>query len=85
MRNMMRWLPLPRLSILRNGELLPRSCQSEGWLRGAKEKNVLACLGEWGGHKLQFGIDEYVFAALNLYLDIINLFLHILSLFCEQR
>merc|ERR1719443_528397 len=30
-------------------------------------------LGEWGGHKVQFGIDDYAFAALNLYLDIINL------------
>jgi len=42
-------------------------------------------IGEWGGHKVQFGIDDYVFAALNLYLDIINLFLHILSLFGERR
>jgi len=42
-------------------------------------------IGEYGGHKLQFGIDDYVFAALNLYLDIINLFLHILSLFGERR
>jgi len=42
-------------------------------------------LGQWGGHKLQFGIDDYVFAALNLYLDIINLFLHLLRLFGERR
>merc|ERR1719375_1213513 len=35
-------------------------------------------LGEWGGHQQQFGLDDYVFAALNLYLDIINLFLYIL-------
>jgi len=42
-------------------------------------------IGEWGGHKMQFGVDDYVFAALNLYLDIINLFLHILSLFGERR
>jgi len=42
-------------------------------------------IGEYGGHKVQFGIDDYVFAALNLYLDIINLFLHILSLFGERR
>ena len=27
-------------------------------------------LGEWGGHEQQFGIDAYVIAALNLYLDI---------------
>jgi FtsH-binding integral membrane protein len=42
-------------------------------------------IGEYGGHKVQFGIDDYVFAALNLYLDIINLFLHILRLFGERR
>ena len=28
-----------------------------------------------GNHRLQFGVDDYIFAALNLYLDIINLFL----------
>lgn len=42
-------------------------------------------LGSWGGHKIQFGIDDYVFAALNLYLDIINLFLYILSLVGSRR
>jgi len=42
-------------------------------------------IGEWGGHKYQFGIDDYVFAALNLYLDIINLFLYLLSLFGDRR
>lgn len=42
-------------------------------------------LGEYGGHQTQFGIDDYVLAALTLYLDIINLFLHILSLFGERR
>merc|ERR1719379_1506895 len=31
-------------------------------------------MGELGGHKYSFGIDDYVFAALNLYLDIIELF-----------
>lgn len=31
-------------------------------------------------HRLQFTVDDYVFAALNLYLDIINLFLFILRL-----
>lgn len=33
-----------------------------------------------GKHKYQLSIDEHVFAALNLYLDIINLFLYILSI-----
>lgn len=38
-------------------------------------------LGSFGGHQTQFGVDEYVFAALSLYLDIINLFVYILQLF----
>lgn len=42
-------------------------------------------LGEWGGHKAQFSIDDYCFAALNLYLDIINLFLHLLSLLGQRK
>lgn len=33
-----------------------------------------------GRHKYSIGLDEYVFASLNIYLDIINLFLYILSL-----
>jgi len=32
-------------------------------------------LGSYGGHKVQFSVDDYCFAALNLYLDVINLFL----------
>lgn len=42
-------------------------------------------MGEYGGHKQQFGIDDYAFASLNLYLDIINLFLHLLRLFGQRR
>merc|ERR1719326_1064404 len=39
-----------------------------------------------GNHKKhQFSVDDYVFAALNLYLDIINLFLYLLSLFGDRR
>ena len=34
-----------------------------------------------GTHKYQFDPDDYIFAALSIYLDIINLFLYILSLF----
>lgn len=38
-----------------------------------------------GEHKkFQFSVDDYVFAALNLYLDIINLFLMILSLLGDR-
>ncbi len=33
-----------------------------------------------GGHKLSISPDEYVFASLTLYLDIINIFLYILQL-----
>jgi len=42
-------------------------------------------MGGLGGHKNQFGIDDYVFAALNLYLDIINLFLYILQIIGAAR
>lgn len=39
-----------------------------------------------GAHKkFQFSVDDYAFAALNLYLDIINLFLMILSLFGQRN
>jgi len=43
----------------------------------------LICGGKHAKHK--FGVDDYVFAALNIYLDIINLFLYLLSLFGERR
>jgi len=42
-------------------------------------------MGELGGHAISFGIDDYVFASLNLYLDIVNLFLHLLALFGNRR
>lgn len=42
-------------------------------------------IGEYGGHGQQFSVDDYVFAALSLYLDVINLFLHLLSLFGERN
>jgi FtsH-binding integral membrane protein len=38
-----------------------------------------------GDHKVALSPDEYVFAALNIYLDIINLFLYILSLLGDRR
>merc|ERR1719198_1558127 len=43
----------------------------------------LICGGKHKKH--QFGVDDYVFAALNIYLDIINLFLYLLSLFGDRR
>mmetsp|Transcript_30423 Transcript_30423/g.70049 ORF Transcript_30423/g.70049 Transcript_30423/m.70049 type:complete len:241 (+) Transcript_30423:83-805(+) len=42
-------------------------------------------LGEYGGHKFQFSVDDYCMAALQLYLDIINLFLLLLELFGKRR
>jgi FtsH-binding integral membrane protein len=62
-------------------------------------QNVYCCLGIlifsfylifdtqliMGKGELRLGIDDYVFAALNLYLDIIQLFLYILQLFGERR
>jgi len=42
-------------------------------------------LGEWGGHSQQFAIDDYVLAALQLYMDIINLFMHILRLIGQRK
>jgi len=38
-----------------------------------------------GKHKYSISVDEHVFAALNLYLDIINLFLYILQLLGNGR
>merc|ERR1719443_1665513 len=37
-----------------------------------------------GEHKHQFTIDDYVLAAMSLYLDIINLFIHLLRLFGQR-
>jgi len=36
-------------------------------------------------HKHQFSVDDYAMAAINLYLDIINLFLFLLQLFGDRR
>lgn len=38
-----------------------------------------------GGKQYSISPEEYVFAALNLYLDIINLFLYILQLIAAAR
>jgi len=43
----------------------------------------LICGGKHSKHS--FGVDDYVFAALNIYLDIINLFLYLLSLFGDRQ
>lgn len=37
-------------------------------------------LGAAGGHKYQFAVDDYVFAALNLYCDLVNVFVHLVSM-----
>jgi FtsH-binding integral membrane protein len=41
-------------------------------------------MGEYGGHKEQFEIDDYIFASLNLYLDVVNMFLYILQMFGDR-
>lgn len=38
-----------------------------------------------GRHKYAISPEEYIFAALNLYLDIVNMFLYILSMLNEGR
>lgn len=38
-----------------------------------------------GNHAVKFGIDDYVFAALSIYLDIINIFLDLLRLLGDQN
>jgi len=38
-----------------------------------------------GNHKYSISPEEYIFAALNLYLDIINLFLYLLSIFGNSK
>ena len=38
-----------------------------------------------GNHKYALSPEEYIFAALNLYLDIVNLFLYILSILNEGK
>lgn len=38
-----------------------------------------------GNHKYQFDVDDYVFATITLYLDIINLFLYLLELFDRRN
>lgn len=42
-------------------------------------------MGSWGGHKNEYSVDDYVFAALNIYLDIIQLFLYILELIGSRK
>ena len=34
-----------------------------------------------GSHKYSLSPEEYIFAALNLYLDVINLFMYLLAIF----
>ena len=38
-----------------------------------------------GKHKYSLDPEEYVFAALNLYLDVINLFMYILSMVGSKK
>lgn len=38
-----------------------------------------------GEHKYSISPEEYIFAALNIYLDIVNIFLYILAILGETR
>ncbi len=38
-----------------------------------------------GNKKVSISPDDYVFAAINLYLDVIQLFMYLLSLFGDRR
>ena len=38
-----------------------------------------------GNHKFSISPEEYIFAAIAIYLDILNLFLHILKLVAAAR
>jgi len=42
-------------------------------------------LGEWGGHEIQFSIDDWAFASIALYRDIIQIYRHLLRLFGRRR
>lgn len=42
-------------------------------------------IGKYKGHAHEFSIDDYVFAALTLYLDVLNLFLKLLELVGEKK
>jgi len=42
-------------------------------------------LGCYKGHSQEMDVDDYVFAALNLYLDILNLFLYLLQMLGDNK
>lgn len=38
-----------------------------------------------GNHKLSISPEEYIFAALNIYMDIVNIFIYILTIISASR
>lgn len=38
-----------------------------------------------GNHKFSISPEEYIFAALNLYMDIVNIFIYILTIISAAR
>lgn len=38
-----------------------------------------------GNHKLSISPEEYIFAALNIYMDIVNIFIYILTIISATR
>lgn len=38
-----------------------------------------------GNHKLSISPEEYIFAALNIYMDIVNIFIYLLAIISAAR
>lgn len=38
-----------------------------------------------GNHKMSISPEEYIFAALNIYMDIVNIFIYILAILSASR
>lgn len=49
------------------------------------EKKILIHPISGGKHKYSISPEEYIFAALNLYIDIVNIFMYILMLIGASR
>ncbi len=70
-------LPVRERGLVTDACAVPRACGL-----AVLAAPLLAVSAQWlmGSHKAAISPDEYVFATLNLYLDIINIFLYILQL-----
>jgi protein lifeguard len=70
--------------IMIGGSALPQRDANNRVLIQASCVYVCVCACSTG-HQFKLSPEEYVFAALNLYLDIVNLFLYILSIFGNSK